>query len=416
MYAIRSYYAEQALGVGVVLTIPAAGSESSTSSVLSDDETQTKRGCSSELLRPRFAFMNPELTFTLPAYQTAAGAADIMAHIMERYFTNARNVALTDRLCEAALRTVIDNLPRVLAAPDDYDARAEIMWAGSIAHNDLLGTGREGDWASHGIEHELSALYDVAHGAGLAVVFPAWMKFAWKHDVSRFARFATEVWGVERDWLDPERVALEGIRRLEAFFSASGLPVRLTELGIPLDRLDEMAARAVMKGNGFLGKFVELDAQEVRIIVITSYSIHYTKLYEAAFRDKGFHEHRRGGGTDPDVLYEARSARSPQFAGNQGFHRSRLAPALAEHHGPVECDVRVVRLLGENPVYPVAFQVYAEDPDIVVGFRPPDQAKEGKAGIARNVVRAPGPEQFPVQSHRPPVPVGAPDGLSYNFV
>ncbi len=258
---------EQALGVGVVLTIPAAGSESSTSSVLSDDETQTKRGCSSELLRPRFAFMNPELTFTLPAYQTAAGAADIMAHIMERYFTNARNVALTDRLCEAALRTVIDNLPRVLAAPDDYDARAEIMWAGSIAHNDLLGTGREGDWASHGIEHELSALYDVAHGAGLAVVFPAWMKFAWKHDVSRFARFATEVWGVERDWLDPERVALEGIRRLEAFFSASGLPVRLTELGIPLDRLDEMAARAVMKGNGFLGKFVELDAQEVRIIL-----------------------------------------------------------------------------------------------------------------------------------------------------
>lgn len=257
----------QALGIGVVLTIPAAGSESSTSSVLSNDETSMKRGCKSEMLRPRFAFMNPELTYTLPPYQTASGAADIMAHIMERYFTNVQNVALTDRLCEAALRTVIDNLPKVLANPEDYDARAEIMWAGSLAHNDLLGTGREGDWASHGIEHELSALYDVAHGAGLAVIFPAWMKFVWKHDVPRFARFATEVWGVEADWLNSEHAAQEGIRRMEAFFAASGLPVRLQDLEMPLDRLDEIAARAVMKGNGFLGKFVELDAHEIRIIL-----------------------------------------------------------------------------------------------------------------------------------------------------
>lgn len=259
--------AETALGVGVVLTIPAAGSESSTSTVISNDELALKRGMSGDFLRPRFAFMNPELTFTLPPFQTACGAADIMAHVMERYFTNTKHVALTDRLCEATLRTVIDNLPRVLANPEDYDARAEIMWAGSIAHNDLLGTGREGCWGSHGIEHELSALYDVAHGAGLAVVFPAWMKYVWKHDVARFARFATEVWGVEPDWLDPEHAALEGIRRLEAFFAASGLPITLAQLGAGVDRIGEMAEKAVVKGGGKTGNFVKLGAKDVTAIL-----------------------------------------------------------------------------------------------------------------------------------------------------
>jgi len=258
---------ERALGVGAVLTIPAAGSETSTSAVISNDENELKRGINSELIRPRFAFMNPELAFTLPPYQTACGAADIMAHVMERYFTNVRNVALTDRLCEATLRTVIDNLPRVLENPEDYDARAEIMLAGSHAHSGLLSTGREGCWGSHGIEHELSALYDVAHGAGLTVVFPAWMKYVWKHDVARFARFATEVWGVEADWLDPERTALEGIRRTEAFFARCGLPVRLAELPVPTDRLDEMAAKAVVKGGGTVGNFVPLKPADVRAIL-----------------------------------------------------------------------------------------------------------------------------------------------------
>lgn len=263
--------AESALGVAVVLTIPAAGSESSTSTVISNGELALKRGFSSELLRPRFACMNPELTFTLPAYQTACGAADIMAHVMERYFTNVRNVGFTDRLCEATLKTVIDSLPRVLADPEDYDARSQIMWAGSVAHNDLLGTGREGCWGSHGIEHELSALYDVAHGAGLAAVFPAWMKYVWSHDIPRFARFATEVWGVEADWEHPERAALEGIRRLEAFFAASGLPVTLAELGIPRDRIPEMAEKAVAKGGGTVGNFVKLSSSDVeRILELAS--------------------------------------------------------------------------------------------------------------------------------------------------
>lgn len=159
--------------IGVVLTIPAAGSESSGGTVVTNEEGWYKRACGTDNLRPQFAILNPELTYTLLPYQTICGAADIMAHILERYFTNVQNIDLTDRLCEAALKTIIKYVPEVLKNPNNYDARAEIMWAGTIAHNDLLGTGREGDWASHDIEHELSGIYDVAHGAGLAVVFPA---------------------------------------------------------------------------------------------------------------------------------------------------------------------------------------------------------------------------------------------------
>lgn len=262
----------QTLPLGVVLTIPAAGSESSTSTVISNPELGLKRGMGTELLRPVFAIMNPELTFSLPAYQTVCGAADIMAHVMERYFTNTTHVELTDRLCEAVLRTVISSVPRILENPHDYDSRAEIMWAGSIAHNDLVGTGRQGCWGSHGIEHELSALYDVAHGAGLAVVFPAWMKYVYKHDVARFARFATEVWGVEPSWFNPEQTAREGIRRLEDFFVSVGLPVRLSQLHIPegtsIERdIPEMAAKAVLKGGGYTGNFVRLDARAVEAIL-----------------------------------------------------------------------------------------------------------------------------------------------------
>jgi len=164
---------KEALKVATVLTIPAAGSESSPSSVISDDEKQLKRGLTVEIIRPVFSIMNPELTYTLPAYQTACGAADIMAHIMERYFTNTTDVELTDRLCEATMKTLINNVPQILKKPDDYASRADVMWTGCVAHNDILGTGREGDWGSHMIEHEISAIYDVAHGAGLAVVFPA---------------------------------------------------------------------------------------------------------------------------------------------------------------------------------------------------------------------------------------------------
>ena len=252
------------LPVGVVLTIPAAGSEASNGSVITREEGGYKRDADTECMRPKFAIMNPELTFTLPPYQTACGASDIMAHIMERYFTRAPAVDFTDRLCEATLRTIIHNAPIALENPTDYDARAEIMWAGTIAHNDLLGTGRVGDWATHQIEHELSGIYDVAHGAGLAVLFPAWMRHVLSSDVRRFAQFATRVWDVDYDFASPERTAREGIRRLTAFFRGIGLPTTLKELGVTDDRFAEMAGKAVDRGE--VGNFVRLDAAAVQKI------------------------------------------------------------------------------------------------------------------------------------------------------
>jgi alcohol dehydrogenase len=250
---------EEALPVATVLTIPAAGSESSPSSVITKEEGALKRGLTTELIRPVFSILNPELTCTLPAYQTACGAADIMAHIMERYFTNTEQVDFTDRLCEAAMKTIIANAPRVLREPENYDARAEVMWAGSVAHNDLLGTGRIGDWGSHMIEHELSGIYDVTHGAGLAVVFPAWMKYVYTHDIARFTQFASRVWNVEIDFAHPDRTAIEGIARLEGFFKSIGLPVTLRELKIPSDKIEEMADKCTLGDTIKVGNFVKLD-------------------------------------------------------------------------------------------------------------------------------------------------------------
>lgn len=253
----------EAMPLGVVLTIPAAGSEASTGSVITNEDGLLKRSCDHVILRPRFAIMNPELTYTLPPYQTACGVADMMAHIMERYFTTTREVDLTDQLCEAALRSIIKYAPRALEEPQNYEVRANIMWAGTIAHNDLLGTGRVGDWASHVIEHELSGIYDVAHGAGLAIVFPAWMKYVYKNDLPRFVQFAARVWGVDPDYHDPEKTALEGIRRLEEFFKRMGLPTRLAEADIPADRLEEMAAKCTSDDQHTVGNFVKLTQADV---------------------------------------------------------------------------------------------------------------------------------------------------------
>ena len=252
-----------ALPVGVVLTLPAAGSEASDSCVITKEDGWLKRGFSTQFNRPVFAFMNPELTFTLPPYQTACGAADIMAHVMERYFTNTPHVELTDRMCEAVLKVIIKNIPIALREPDNYEARAEIMWASTLAHNGLLSTGRTGDWASHQIEHELSGIYDVAHGAGLAVVFPAWMKYVFRRDVQRFVQFAVRVWNVEEDFFDPEGPALEGIRRMTEFFRSIGLPVTLRDLEIPDDRLKEMAEKTKKGPDGTVGQFVKLTTEDV---------------------------------------------------------------------------------------------------------------------------------------------------------
>ncbi|MEH7116252.1 iron-containing alcohol dehydrogenase [Neobacillus vireti] len=249
------------LPIGVVLTIPAAGSESSSGTVITNEDGWYKRATGHNSMRPKFAVLNPVLTYTLPPYQTACGITDMMAHILERYFTNEKHVELTDRLCEGALRTIINYAPIVLENPTNYDARAEIMWSGTIAHNDLLGTGRIGDWGSHDIEHEISGIYDIAHGAGLAIVFPAWMKYVYKHDVNRFVQFANRVWDVEVDLNDLEKTALAGIKKTEQFFVSIGMPVTLTEVGIGEKHLGEMARKGTERGP--LGNFVKLQEADV---------------------------------------------------------------------------------------------------------------------------------------------------------
>lgn len=252
---------ENVLPIGVILTLPATGSEASLGTVITKEEGWYKKSCGHNLMRPKFAIMNPVLTYTLPPYQTASGVADIMAHVMERYFTNEKDVELTDRLSEATLKTLIKNLPIILKNPEDYAARAEIMWAGTIAHNGLLGTGREEDWASHDIEHELSGIYDVTHGAGLAVIFPAWIKYVYKNNISKFAQFAHKVWDVEPDFDNLENTIKEGIKRMEEFFRKNGLPITLKELNVPDDRLEEMAEKSTE--NGPLGNLVKLYKEDV---------------------------------------------------------------------------------------------------------------------------------------------------------
>jgi alcohol dehydrogenase YqhD (iron-dependent ADH family) len=252
-----------ALPIGTILTIPAAGSEASNSSVITNEEGWFKKGLTTPHIYPVFSILNPELTYTLPAYQTACGVADMMAHIMERYFTNAKNVDLTDRLCEATLRTIINYAPIAIANPQDYTSRAEVMWSGTVAHNNMLDPGRIGDWASHGIEHELSALYDIAHGAGLSIIFPAWMKYVYKHDINRFVQFAVRVWDVDLSYTSPEAIVLEGIRRITAFFKSIGLPVTLKDANITDDKIEEMADKCTNYGKWTLGNFVKLGREDI---------------------------------------------------------------------------------------------------------------------------------------------------------
>ena len=254
--------------LGVVLTMAAAGSESSNSCVITRWATKTKRGLRSELNRPRFAVMNPELAMTLPPYQIACGATDILAHIMERYFTSERDVDLTDRLCEGAMQAVIRAARIAVVNPRDYDAQAQLMWGSTIAHNDTLGVGRVQDWGSHQIEHELSALYDVPHGAGLAVVFPAWMRYHMDRNVMRFAQFAQRVYGCEMDFEHPERTALRGIEAHETFLRQIGMPLTLRELGARSEDIPVLAA-STKKTNpdGTTGGTFPMTAQDIEAIL-----------------------------------------------------------------------------------------------------------------------------------------------------
>ncbi len=255
----------KAVPVGTVLTIAAAGSEGSGDTVITQESTMLKRGAGSDVLRPRFSILNPELTCTLPAYQTACGAADIMAHVFERYFTNTEEVEITDRLCEAVLSTMVKETPRVIADPMNYDARANIMWAGTVAHTNLVGVGREQDWNSHNIEHELSGLYDCAHGAGLAVIMPSWMEFVMPHDPMRFAQVATRVWGCAMNFKHPEVTAMEGIQCFRRFLAGIGLPINLAQLGAKEEDIPALVAKQGV-GDGRTGGFVKLSSQDIDAI------------------------------------------------------------------------------------------------------------------------------------------------------
>jgi len=255
---------DKSLPVGTVLTIPAAGSESSTGSVITNEDGWMKRS-SEELYTnyPEFSVLNPELAFTLPKNQAANGISDILAHLFERYFTNTTGVGLIDRMTEAVMKAIIENAPIVMENPCDYDAWSQIMLGGAFAHNNSLSSGRVGDWASHMIEHELSGIYDIAHGEGLAIVFPAWMKYTYKNDPARFAQFAARVWNVENDYFDEEKTALAGIAAYERFLVSIGLPVRLSEIDIANDRFDEMASKATGDDSYTLGSFVTLKKSDV---------------------------------------------------------------------------------------------------------------------------------------------------------
>ena len=261
---------ENALPLGTVLTIAAAGSEGSPDSVITKEDGMFKRGASGNAIRPKFSILNPALTQSLPAYQTAAGITDIMAHLYERYLTNTKEVEVTDRLIEALLLTMKHEGPRVIADPNNYEARANIMWAGMMAHNNSCGVGRSQDWNSHNIEHELSALYDCAHGAGLAVTMPAVFKYVMNHDVMRFAKVAVRVWGCQMDFDHPEVTALEGIEAFRSFLVSIGMPKNFQELGAKKEDIPKLVD-VLCNGDGRPGSisgFVTLGEEDC------------TKIYE----------------------------------------------------------------------------------------------------------------------------------------
>jgi len=243
------------LPLGVILTLSATGSEMSDSSVITKEEGLVKRGYSSDFGRAKFALLNPELTMTLPDYQTACGCADIMMHTMERYFTGGDTLQLTDAIAEALLRTVMANAEILVKDPKNYDARAEVMWAGSLSHNGLTGFGSDGgDWMTHKLEHELGGLYDVAHGAGLTAIWGSWARYVYRDCLPRFRRFAVNVMGVEAVGTD-EEIALKGIEAMEAFYRRIHMPTNLRELGVnpTEDELKEMARKCAIGVGGAKG-------------------------------------------------------------------------------------------------------------------------------------------------------------------
>jgi hypothetical protein len=252
---------ESALPVGTILTIPGSGSEMSESSIITHEEQKLKYGIDNELIVPVFSVLNPEMCLTIPPRLMAAGIADILSHLMERYFTPTKQTILSDYLLEGAMKAVMEAGLKLMEDPKNYDHAAEIMWSATVAHNGMLSSGRVEDWASHRIEHEISALYDVTHGAGMAMVFPSWMRYVKEANIERFCRFATEVFGMA-ETSDRLGLAESGICALEKFFTALGLQVRLSEAGVPVDQFDLMAQKATQNSE-YVGNFKKINAEDI---------------------------------------------------------------------------------------------------------------------------------------------------------
>ena len=263
----KTRFPQDCLPIGTILTIAAAGSEMSNSSVITNDDTLEKRGCNCDFSRCKFAVMNPELTMTLPEYQTQSGCVDIMMHTMERYFNSGNNAEITNGIAEALLRTVMNNAKILLKDPKNYNARAEVMWASSLSHNGLTECGNDaGDWACHQLEHELGGMFDVTHGAGLAAVWPAWAKYVYKEAVPRFAQFARNVYGIENK--DDEKAALIGIEATENFFRSVNMPNNIKELGLNLtdEQIKTLAYNSSFKNTRTIGSVKKLTTEDMENI------------------------------------------------------------------------------------------------------------------------------------------------------
>ncbi|MDO5028787.1 MAG: iron-containing alcohol dehydrogenase [Bacillota bacterium] len=257
-----------ALPIGVIATISASGSEGSPNAIITNVKTLDKNAAESDLIRPKFAIMNPELTMTLNPYQTACGITDIFSHCLERYFSNTEDIKLTDRMLEGLMKSLVDDGLSLIENPDDYGARANIMWAATLAHNDILGVGRDQDWNTHHLEHVLSAKYNCVHGAGIAVMFPAWMRFVVeRHGVMKFAQFANRVFGFEMDFENPKTTALRGITAFEDFLIALKMPINFKELGIRADEIDSLVEMNHL-GNGKTAGFYNLDNNDIKEIYL----------------------------------------------------------------------------------------------------------------------------------------------------
>lgn len=265
----RKSVPKDAMPVGVVITLAATGSEMSNSTVITDEKSGLKRSCTkTDLARPRFAVMNPALTLTLPDYQTMSGCTDIIMHTLERFFSHDKDTELTDSLAVALIKTVMHNAHILHNDPQNYDARCEVFWAGSLSHNGLTGCGRSEDWACHQLEHELSGMFDVTHGAGLAAVWGSWARYVYKDDPARFAKLASEALGVSYDYTNTEKTALEGINAMENFFSEIGMPVSISGMGINLtdEQIKTLAYNCSFENTRTIGALKVLDLEDMENI------------------------------------------------------------------------------------------------------------------------------------------------------